>query len=117
MLFNSIEFAIFFPVVVALYFLSPRRWRVGLLLVASCFFYMAFIPIYILILFVTILIDYVAGIYIEKVEGPKKKAFLVVSIVSTCVVLFIFKYFGFFTSSFEGLAGLFGWPVPHYVVK
>ena len=117
MLFNSIEFAIFFPAVVAMYFLSPQRLRVGLLLAASCFFYMAFIPIYILILFVTILIDYVAGIYIEKVEGSKKKALLVVSIVSTCVVLFIFKYFGFFTSSFEGLAGLFGWPVPHYVVK
>jgi D-alanyl-lipoteichoic acid acyltransferase DltB (MBOAT superfamily) len=117
MLFNSIQFAIFFPVVVALYFLSPRQWRVGLLLVASCFFYMAFIPAYILILFVTILIDYVAGIYIEKVEGPKKRALLLVSIISTCVVLFVFKYLAFFTGSFEGLAGLFGWHVPHYVVK
>jgi alginate O-acetyltransferase complex protein AlgI len=117
MLFNSIEFAIFFPAVVAMYFLSPQRLRVGLLLAASCFFYMAFIPIYILILFITILIDYVAGIYIEKVEGSKKKALLIVSIVSTCVVLFIFKYFGFFTSSFAGLAGLFGWSIPHYVVK
>jgi alginate O-acetyltransferase complex protein AlgI len=117
MLFNSIEFAIFFPAVVAMYFLSPQRLRVGLLLAASCFFYMAFIPVYILILFVTILIDYVAGIYIEQVEGPKKKALLVVSIVSTCVVLFIFKYFAFFTGSFEGLAGLLGWHVPHYVVK
>jgi alginate O-acetyltransferase complex protein AlgI len=117
MLFNSIEFAIFFPAVVAMYFLSPQRLRVGLLLAASCFFYMAFIPAYILILFITILIDYVAGIYIEQVEGPKKKALLVVSIVSTCVVLFIFKYFAFFTGSFEGLAGLLGWHVPHYVVK
>lgn len=117
MLFNSIQFAIFFPAVVAMYFLSPQRLRVGLLLAASCFFYMAFIPVYILILFVTILIDYVAGIYIEQVEGPKKKALLVVSIVSTCVVLFIFKYFAFFTGSFEGLAGLLGSHVPHYVVK
>ena len=117
MLFNSIEFAIFFPVVVAMYFLSPKRWRVGLLLAASCFFYMAFIPVYILILFVTILIDYVAGIYIEKVEGPKKRALLLLSIVSTCVVLFVFKYLTFFTSSFEGLAWLFGCHVPPFVIK
>ena len=115
MLFNSIEFAIFFPVVVAMYFLSPQRWRVTLLLAASCFFYMAFIPVYILILLVTILIDYFAGIYIERVEGPKKKALLCVSIVSTCAVLFVFKYLGFFSSSFEKdwLACLDGMGIPH----
>ena len=117
MLFNSIQFAIFLPVVVAMYFLSPQRRRVGLLLAASCVFYMAFIPAYILILFVTILIDYVAGIYIEKVEGPKKRALLLLSIVSTCVVLFVFKYLIFFAGSFEGLAGLFGFHVPHFVIK
>lgn len=117
MLFNSIEFAIFFPVVVALYFLSPQRWRVSLLLAASCFFYMAFIPVYILILLVTILIDYFAGMYIEKVEGRKRKALLWLSIVSTCTVLFVFKYLGFFTGTFEGVAGLFGWHLSHDVVR
>jgi D-alanyl-lipoteichoic acid acyltransferase DltB (MBOAT superfamily) len=117
MLFNSIEFAIFFPVVVAIFYLSPQRWRVSLLLAASCFFYMAFIPAYILILFVTILIDYFAGMYIERVEGRKRKALVWVSIVSTCTVLFVFKYLGFFTGSFEGLAGLFGWHLPPAVVK
>jgi alginate O-acetyltransferase complex protein AlgI len=117
MLFNSIEFAIFFPAVVAMFFFSPQRWRVTLLLAASCFFYMAFIPAYILILLVTILIDYFAGMYIERVEGRKKKALLWLSIVSTCTVLFIFKYFGFFANTFEGLAGLFGWRLPSTVVK
>src|SRR5579871_2055156 len=62
MLFNSIEFAIFFPIAVTVYFLIAQRWRVHWLLAASCVFYMAFIPVYILILVVTILIDYVAGI-------------------------------------------------------
>ena len=62
MLFNSIEFAIFFPIAVTIYFLIAQRWRVHWLLAASCVFYMAFIPVYILILVVTILIDYVAGI-------------------------------------------------------
>ena len=78
---------------------------------------MAFIPVYILILLVTILIDYFAGMYIERVEGRKKKALLWLSIVSTCTVLFVFKYFGFFTSSFAGLASLVGWQLPHTFVK
>ena len=53
---------------------------------------MAFIPIYILILLITILIDYTAGIYIEKTEGRKKRMLLLMSIVSTCLVLFIFLF-------------------------
>ncbi len=117
MLFNSIEFAFFFPIVVALFYVLPQRWRVHFLLMASCIFYMAFIPAYIAILFVTILIDYVAGIYIERVEGGRKKPLLIFSIVSTCTVLAIFKYMNFLTSSFAGLAGVFGWQVPNAVVN
>src|SRR5579864_7379424 len=116
MLFNSIEFAIFFPVVVALFFLSPQRWRVGLLLAASSLFYMAFIPAYILILLVTILIDYFAGMYIERVEGRHRKWLLLVSIGSTCAVLFVFKYLGFVVNSVEGLAGILGLHLSRTVV-
>jgi alginate O-acetyltransferase complex protein AlgI len=114
MLFNSLEFAIFFPVVTAIYFMLSQRWRVHFLLAASCFFYMAFIPIYILILAVTILIDYVAGIYLDRIQDPKKrKTLLWVSILSTCAVLFVFKYFNFFIGSFVGVAGILGWHISH----
>lgn len=109
MLFNSLEFALFFPLVVALYFAASKRWRTLLVLVASCVFYMAFVPVYILILLVTILIDYVAGIYLERTEGQVRKYILAISIVATCLVLFVFKYFDFFVGSFTGIAGLFGW--------
>lgn len=68
---------------------------------------MAFIPVYILILFITIVIDYFAGIYIEKSEGKKKLKFLIISIVSLCSVLFIFKYFNFFNHSFASLSDKF----------
>jgi D-alanyl-lipoteichoic acid acyltransferase DltB (MBOAT superfamily) len=117
MLFNSLEFSIFFPVVVIGYYLLAVRWRVHWLLVASCFFYMAFIPAYIFILFTTILIDYVAGIYLVRVPQQYKKLLLLVSIVSTCTVLFVFKYFHFFTSSFCGVAGWFGWHVPEPIIN
>ena len=66
MLFNSFQFLLFFPIVTMLFFLLPHRFRWLLLLAASCGFYMAFIPIYILILFLLIIIDYVAGLLIEK---------------------------------------------------
>ncbi|HLX72801.1 MAG TPA: MBOAT family O-acyltransferase [Verrucomicrobiae bacterium] len=116
MLFNSLEFAVFFPVVCCLYFATPHRARLPLLLVASCAFYMAFIPAYILILFVTIAIDYFAGIRIENTEGRARKTWLIVSILSTCMVLFVFKYFDFFTGNFVGLAHLVGWSLPKPVV-
>ncbi|HYG37840.1 MAG TPA: MBOAT family O-acyltransferase [Cytophagales bacterium] len=109
MLFNSLQFLIFFPIVTTLYFLLPYKYRWILLLAASCFFYMAFIPVYILILAITIIIDYFAGIWIEESQGRKKKRWLIISIVSTCLVLFIFKYFNFFTANWDALATFFDW--------
>jgi alginate O-acetyltransferase complex protein AlgI len=99
MLFNSLQFAVFFPVVTLLYFALPHRWRGAMLLGASCLFYMAFVPAYIAILGVTILIDYVAGIRIEATEGARRRLWLILSIVSTCAVLFVFKYFDFFNDT------------------
>jgi D-alanyl-lipoteichoic acid acyltransferase DltB (MBOAT superfamily) len=68
---------------------------------------MTFIPKYILILLITIVIDYVAGIKIEKSSGGTKKAYLVLSIVSTCLVLFVFKYYNFFTENFNLFTSFF----------
>ena len=107
MLFNSLEFALFFPLVAAVYFMLPHRLQTLHLLVSSCIFYMAFIPAYILILALTIAIDYTAGIYLEKAAGRSRSWLLAASVVATCLVLFVFKYFYFFTNN--GLAGLFGW--------
>src|ERR1051326_960577 len=114
MLFNSFDFLLFFPTVTIIYFLLPHKLRWLHLIIASCIFYCFFIPAYILILLVTILIDYFAGINIEKTEGKRKKSWLIVSIVSTCLVLFIFKYFDFFNTNFSNLAHLFNlsYPVP-----
>ena len=111
MLFNSLEFAIFFPLIVCIYFFLAQRWRTLWLLTTSCVFYMAFIPAYIIILFVTILIDYCAGIYIEKTNPRGKFWLLSISILATCLVLFVFKYFAFFTGTFVGFAEWFGWKI------
>ena len=99
MLFNSLAFLIFFPVVTAGYFLLPHSYRKWWLLGASCFFYMSFVPIYIVILAFTIGVDYVAGIWIEKSEGRKRRWVLIASIVSNLGVLAFFKYFNFLNES------------------
>ena len=69
MLFNSLEFAGFFPVVCALYFALPHARRTSFLLLASAVFYMAFVPAYILVLGATIGIDYAAALRIESARG------------------------------------------------
>jgi len=82
MLFNSPEFLFFLTAVFVLYwsvFKNRPRGKTWLLLLSSCMFYMFFITKYILILFITILIDYFAGIKIASTSGKKQKTWLVMS--------------------------------------
>lgn len=90
MLFNSIHFLLFFIAVSTAYFALNHKYRWFLLLASSCYFYMAFVPIYILILGFTIVIDFFAGIIIEKSKGNKKKFFLILSLIANIGVLAIF---------------------------
>jgi alginate O-acetyltransferase complex protein AlgI len=86
-----------------MYFLMPHKFRWGHLLAASCLFYAAFIPVYLLILFLTIIIDYIAGIMIEHAQGKKRKLYLVISIVTNVGILAFFKYYYFFSDNFNQL--------------
>ncbi len=102
MLFNSISFLIFFPIVVVLYFLIPHKYRWIFLLVASYYFYMSWKPEYIILIIASTLIDYFAAIQMEKQnEKKKKKKFLALSLISNLGLLFSFKYFNFFSDSFK----------------
>jgi D-alanyl-lipoteichoic acid acyltransferase DltB (MBOAT superfamily) len=76
---------------------------------------MAFIPIYILILGFTILIDYVAGILIEKYSGRKRRLFLIFSLIANIGVLALFKYYNFINDNLSYLLHgfLLDNPIPH----
>ena len=115
MLFNSLHFLFFFIIVTSLYFAIPYSKRWVLLLVSSCYFYMAFVPIYILILGFTIVIDYFAGIYIRDAEGKRRKLLLVFSLVANIGVLAVFKYYNFLNENFSFLLHGFGLsnPIPY----
>ncbi len=114
MLFNSIEFIIFFPLCTILYFLLPHKFRWVHLLIASCIFYAAFIPVYLTILFFLIAIDYTAGLLIDK--GQNRKFWLIASIVANISLLGIFKYYDFFITNVNTLSGshfiLLKWILP-----
>jgi hypothetical protein len=82
-------------VTLSYYRLKNQTARVWLLLLASCYFYMAFVPKYILILGFTIIIDYLAGLQIAKSQGAKRKAWLIASIIANVGILAYYKYFNF----------------------
>ena len=81
----------------------------------SCYFYMAFVPLYILILAFTIVIDYIAGIYIENSKGRRRKHFLILSLIANIGVLAVFKYYNFINENFSYLLQGFALknPIPH----
>ncbi|MEP6845241.1 MAG: MBOAT family O-acyltransferase [Panacibacter sp.] len=115
MVFNSLIFAAFFIVVTTLFFVLPHKYRWFLLLAASCYFYMYFLPIYILILGFTIVVDYFAGIYIARSEGHKRKLWLICSLIGNIGVLAFFKYYNFLNFNITSVMGDFGYknPIPH----
>lgn len=115
MVFNSVHFLFFFIVVTVLYFTLPHKYRWLLLLSSSCYFYMAFIPIYILILGFTIVIDYFAGIYLEKAAPKNKKLWLIGSILANVGVLAVFKYYNFINFNIGALLSQAGYdnPMPY----
>lgn len=96
MLFNTINFVVFLPIVIIIYFLLPHKTRWILLLAASYFFYMSWKAEYIFLIVISTLIDYCIGILMEKL--PDKKSRLPLLIISLCAnlgLLFFFKYFNF----------------------
>jgi alginate O-acetyltransferase complex protein AlgI len=110
MLFNSTAFVVFFfPIVTTIYFLLRHQYRWAWLVLASCYFYMAFVPKYILILFFLILVDYFAGLLIEKSQGTKRKTYLIASLVANLSILGFYKYFNFVNTNVHWLADAFGW--------
>jgi len=105
MLFNSLHFVFFFILTTAIYFLLPHRYRWAFLLLISCYFYAVFVPIYILILGFTILVDYWAGRLIEDHYHHRRKL-LLASIIVNVGFLCFFKYYNFLNENLSLLLGL-----------
>jgi len=97
-LFNSLDYILFLGIAVAGFWLLARhaQLRIIFVFVASCLFYMAWHPAYIVLILGSTLIDYVAGLRIHATEkAARRKRWLIVSIVSNLGLLGVFKYFNF----------------------
>lgn len=112
MLFNSIAFLLFFPVICIIYYAIPAqsiKARNLFLLAASYYFYMNWEPAYALLLFTSTVVTYLAAIGISRSDAPqKKKTFLVCSIMLNLAILFLFKYYNFIGSNIQSLFQLIG---------
>lgn len=118
MLFNSFGYAVFLPAVFFLYWLIPPKFRWGFLLLTSCFFYAAWGPAYLLVLFAVILVTYISALLLDRVRpqtsagrqssGKNRSSFprrivLFLSILFCFGLLFFYKYLNFFSENVSAL--------------
>lgn len=102
MLFNSLRFLIFFPLVFLVYWALPLRGRQIFLLAASYYFYMCWKPEFIVLVLFSTAVDYFCALGMER-WTEKKKGLLAVSLTVNLGLLFFFKYFNFFGATLTAL--------------
>lgn len=113
MLFNSVDFIVFFTVVFSVYWLIPAE-RIKVqniwILVASYFFYGWWDWRFLILIFISTFSDYVLGSLMSKTNQKSKKNWLLFfSLVSNIGLLAVFKYLNFFLESFIGAFSIFGY--------
>jgi alginate O-acetyltransferase complex protein AlgI len=115
MLFNSLHFAIFLPLIVALYWAAPHRYRWALLLAGSYYFYGSWRPEYLVLLVASTGVDYFAALRMAAAgDAGRKRLWLGVSLASNLGMLGYFKYAGFLAESVAGTLRAIGVSVaPH----
>lgn len=108
MLFSSISFLYYFlPCVLILYFLSPRRAKNAVLLVASLVFYGWGEPVYLFLMLASIAAAYISGIFCEKYQGTARaKTAMIIGVGIDLGFLIFFKYADFFIENFAAVTGL-----------
>lgn len=112
MVFNSFSFLIFFPIVLLLYRVLPKKCRWVMLLAASYYFYLSWQPDLIYLILFTTAVSYGCAIGIEKTEKKGlKKLYLVTALVASLSVLFFFKYFNFLSNNITAFLNLIRLPV------
>ena len=115
MLFNSLEFLIFLPIVFLLYWFvfRARRWQNLLVVVASYVFYGWWDWRFLLLIALTSACSFASGLLIERYAGRRRaqRAVSAANIVLNLGILGVFKYYNFFVENLDRLFSLFGWHV------
>lgn len=107
MVFSSLIFLwVFLPIVLSLYFLAKDNYRNLILLIASLIFYAWGEPVYVLVMIISIIINYICGLKIGVEDEKSRKLALIIGIVINLALLGVFKYSGFFTENVNAIFGL-----------
>lgn len=113
MLFNSIEFLFFLPIVFLLYWFGhkSRQWQNVTVVVASYVFYGWWDWRFLFLIALTTICSYISGLLLERYEGDRKKQKYVSAgnIIFNLAILGVFKYYNFFVESFDELISPMGW--------
>ena len=123
MLFNSFNYALFLIIVFTLHWLLPHRFRWVTLLIASYYFYMSWNPELVVLIALTTLVSYTAGLLISRFRSAVgknstlSKLILVLALLICFGVLFFFKYFDFFSESITAILRAFSLPVQAFTLK
>ena len=105
MLFNSIEFLLFLPFVFIVYYLVSHKLKGIVLLLSSYYFYMSWNPIYIVLIIISTLTDFSAGILLSRTDNHyKRKVIVAVSLLLNLGLLSYFKYANFFIENWNQLS-------------
>ena len=114
MLFNSLQFLIFFPIVIAIYYVVPPKWRYVWLFLTSYYFYMCWNVRYVLLLLFSTVVTYLSGYLLQRITDTdmderrktrRRKWCVAGSFFLNLGVLFFFKYFDFAVENINYVLG------------
>jgi len=109
LVFTSLTFLVFYVIVFALYWPLTKDWQNRLIVISGLIFYGWWDWRFAILLLITTGIDYLVGLALEReADQAKRRAWLILSLVTNLGVLAFFKYFNFFSDSFVRFTGLFG---------
>ncbi|MDD2785428.1 MAG: MBOAT family protein [Patescibacteria group bacterium] len=109
MMFNSINFIIFFVATFCLFYATPIKYRWLVLLLASSIFYASLVPYYLLLVYGVILTSYLVGLVMDRQAGVKRKIMLWLGITGAAAPLLFYKYLNFFQDNINTLANALHW--------
>lgn len=112
MLFNSLAFAVFLPIVFILYWALPHKYRYVLLFLASYYFYMSWNVKYVALILFTTFVSYASGLLLKEASFQKKRTILLgLTLVASLGVLFFFKYSNLFLGTLGVICARFAIPL------
>ncbi len=117
MLFTSLEYLLFLPAVVLLYWILPRKFRLPMLLAASWYFYASWMPAFLILIVAMTVFNFVFGGMLHKAQDSNRKTLFTIGLVVNLLCLFVFKYANLFVTSASTVTGWLTGHNPEWMVN